>query len=56
MTDLDLINRKRIDLRRLVVEMRGLSPKTSTYKKYAAQAEALQIELSKLGATRGKKK
>lgn len=56
MTLADKLHQKRMDLRRMVREMRDISPKTSTYQKLAAQVDKIQIELAEMGAVRTAKK
>jgi hypothetical protein len=56
MTIATQIDQKRMDLHRMIREMRSLSPKTSTYKKIAADVEKLQIELVAMYSKRAQKK
>ena len=56
MTLADRMDQKKMDMRRMVREMKDISPKTSTYKKLAASVEKLQVELAEMGAIRTKKK
>ena len=48
----DKAARVRLELKAVEQEMRGLSPKTSSYKKLAEKKAAILYELEQLGAQR----
>ena len=52
MTDRDKMNAKRIYLRQLHKDQRGINPKLSLWKKLDDQIKQLETELASMGAER----
>jgi len=52
----DMMGARRAELRNISIDMQGISPKTSTYKRLEARKKVLLRELEQLGAQRTAKK